>query len=95
MQKKREAFEKEVEALVVKRDAVLEDLAKMVKAWNESKINELTVTTSDYNFYSKKFISGSFIKFAIKTAGPICALALIGCLIAIIVKKSREMKAEA
>lgn len=95
MQKKREAFEKEVEALVVKRDSVLEDLAKMVKAWNESKINELTVTTSDYNFYSKKFISGSFIKFAIKTAGPICALALIGCLIAIIVKKSRELKAEA
>lgn len=95
MQKKREAFEKEVEALIVKRDAVLADLAKMIGAWNESKINALTVTTSDYKYQTKKILSGSFIKFTVKTAGPICALALIGCLVVIIVKKSREMKAEA
>lgn len=95
MQKKREAFEKEVEALIVKRDAVLADLAKMIGVWNESKINALTVTTSDYKYQTKKILSGSFIKFAVKTAGPICALALIGCLVVIIVKKNREMKAEA
>ena len=95
MQKKREAFEKEVEALTVKRDAVLADLAKMIGAWNESKINALTVTTSDYKYQTKKILSGSFIKFTVKTAGPICVLALIGCLVVIIVKKSREMKAEA
>lgn len=91
----REALEKEIAALEEKSNVVIADFAKMLEAWNAQKVNDSTVTVSNYRYSSQKLISGAFIKRTVMTAGPIIALAVIVSLCMIIVTKSREMKAEA
>lgn len=91
----REALEKEIAALEEKSDAVIKDFSEMLAAWNDQKVNDTTVSVSNYRYDSQKLVSGAFIKKTIMTAGPIFALAMILCLCMIIAAKSREMKAEA
>ena len=91
----REALEKEIAALEEKSDVVIKDFSEMLAAWNDQKVNDTTVSVSNYRYDSQKLVSGAFIKKTIMTAGPIFALAMILCLCMIIAAKSREMKAEA
>ena len=91
----REALEKEIAALEEKSDVVIKDFSEMLAAWNDQKVNDTTVSVSNYRYDSQKLVSGAFIKKTIMTAGPIFALAMILCLCMIIAAKSRELKAEA
>ncbi len=91
----REALEKEIAALEEKSDVVIKDFSEMLAAWNNQKVNDTTVSVSNYRYDSQKLVSGAFIKKTIMTAGPIFALAMILCLCMIIAAKNREMKAEA
>ena len=91
----REALEKEIAALEEKSDVVIKDFSEMLAAWNDQKVNDTTVSVSNYRYDSQKLVSGAFIKKTIMTAGPIFALAMILCLCMIIAAKNREMKAEA
>ncbi|MBQ2558210.1 MAG: hypothetical protein II553_04285 [Lachnospiraceae bacterium] len=91
----REALEKEIAALEEKSDVVIKDFSEMLAAWNDQKVNDTTVSVSNYRYDSQKLVSGAFIKKTIMTAGPISALAMILCLCMIIAAKSRELKAEA
>ena len=90
----REALEKEIAALEEKSNTVIADFSEMLKAWNAQKVNDTTVSVSNYRYDSQKLVSGAFIKKTIMTAGPIFALAMILCLCMIIAAKSRELKAE-
>lgn len=92
MQKKREAFEKEVVNLTAKRDKIMAGFAEMVKAWNDSRINDLTVSVSESSYKGQSIISGAFVKKGIMTAGPFCMLALMGILVVVIVRNSRKAK---
>lgn len=92
MQKKREAFEKEVVNLTAKRDKIMAGFAEMVKAWNDSRINDLTVSVSPSTYKGQSIISGAFVKKGIMTAGPFCMLALMGILVVVIVRNSRKVK---
>lgn len=92
MQKKREAFEKEVVNLTAKRDKIMAGFAEMVKAWNDSRINDLTVSVSPSTYKGQSIISGAFVKKGIMTAGPFCMLALMGILVVVIVRNSRKAK---
>lgn len=91
----REALEKEIAALEEKSNTVIADFSEMLAAWNDQKVNDTTVSVSNYRYDSQKLVSGAFIKKTIMTAGPIFALAMILCLCMIIAAKSRELKAEA
>ena len=91
----REALEKEIAALEEKSDVVIKDFSEMLAAWNDQKVNDTTVSVSNYRYDSQKLVSGAFIKKTIMTAGPIFTLAMILCLCMIIAAKSRELKAEA
>ena len=91
----REALEKEISVLEGKCDAVIADFSEMLKAWNEQKVNDMTVAVSDYRYDAQKLISGAFIKKAVMTAGPIFMLAVILCLVMIIAEKSREERMSA
>ena len=91
----REALEKEIAALEEKSDVVIKNFSEMLAAWNDQKVNDTTVSVSNYRYDSQKLVSGAFIKKTIMTAGPIFALAMILCLCMIIAAKSRELKAEA
>ena len=92
MQKKREAFEKEVVNLTAKRDKIMAGFAEMVKAWNDSRINDLTVSVSPSTYKGQSIISKAFVKKSIMTAGPFCMLALMGILVVVIVRNSRKAK---
>jgi len=94
MKKQREAFEKDITALAAKTEKIASDYAEMLKFWNETKLNDMTVTVSASRYSAPKLVSGAFIKSAIKTTGPITALALIVCLCMIIVAKKKELAAE-
>lgn len=92
MQKKREAFEKEVVNLTAKRDKIMAGFAEMVKAWNDSRINDLTVSVSPSTYKGQSIFSKAFVKKGIMTAGPFCMLALMGILVVVIVRNSRKAK---
>lgn len=94
MKKQREAFEKDVTALAAKTEKIASDYAEMLKFWNESKLNDTTVTVSASRYSAPKLVSGVFIKSAIKTTGPITALAVMVCLVMIIIAKKKELAAE-
>ena len=94
MKKQREAFEKDVAALAVKAEKIASDYAEMLKFWNESKLNDTTVTVSASRYSAPKLVSGAFIKAAIKTTGPFTALAVIVSLCMIIIAKKKELAAE-
>jgi cell division protein FtsL len=94
MQKQREAFEKDVAALAAKTEKIASDYAAMIKFWNETKLNDTTVTVSASRYSAPKLVSGAFIKAAIKTTGPITALAVMVCLVMIIIAKRKELAAE-
>lgn len=92
--KQQEAFEKDLTTLASKINSVEADLSTMVKAWNDSKLNDLSITVSGTKYFAPKLVSGAFIKSAIKTTGPITALAVMVCLVMIIVAKKKELAAE-
>ncbi|MCR5532210.1 MAG: hypothetical protein K6F26_10220 [Lachnospiraceae bacterium] len=94
MQKQREAFEKDVAALAAKTEKIASDYAAMIKFWNETKLNDTTVTVSASRYSAPKLVSGAFIKAAIKTTGPFTALAVIVSLCMIIIAKKKELAAE-
>ena len=92
MQKKRDAFEKEVVNLTAKRDKIMVGFAEMVKAWNDSRINDLTVSVAPSEYKGQSIVSMAFVKKGIMTAGPLCMLALMGILVVVIARNSRKVK---
>ena len=92
MSARRELLEENIRALVADRDALLADFDAMVTAYNREKINELTVTVTEYNYWTPSLLSGAFIKKAIQTAGPIVALGFIACMALIVISRRKEEK---
>ena len=92
MSARRELLEENIRALVADRDALLADFDAMVTAYNREKINELTVTVTEYNYWTPSLLSGAFIKKAIQTAGPIVALGFIACMALIAISHRKEEK---
>ena len=82
------ALEKSIDRLLEKRDAVTADFKLMLQAYMEQQINDETVRTFNYRYHKPSLISGAFIKKAIKTAGPICALGFMVCM-ALLIKRRR------
>ena len=91
-EEKRASFEADVAALESKYEDVAAEFSEMMQAWNESKLNDSSVSYSNLKYKTPKLLSGAFIKQGILTTGPIFALALIICLIYIIHVKKQEEK---
>ena len=87
---RREQLEKSISALVADSDAVLADFKAMLQAYSGEKINDLTVTVTEYRVFAPSLLSGAFIKKAIKTCGPIVAVGFMACVAAIIVSRKKE-----
>jgi hypothetical protein len=64
----------------------------MLDAFNKHEINDQTVAVTSYNYITPKVLSGAFVIAAIKTAGPICAIGLMLCLVLIIRSRKREAR---
>ena len=89
---RRTKLEESIGALISESETILADFQTMLQAYNEQKINDLTVSVSDYRYHTPRLISGAFIKKAIQTAGPLVALGFIVCMACIAISHSKEGK---
>ena len=56
----------------------------------EQKINDMTVSVTNYRYFAPHLLSGAFIKKAIQTAGPLVALGFMVCMALIALARKRE-----
>ena len=91
--RKTAALETSIDQLVARRDEVTADFQKLLDAYNEREINDGTVTVINQKYETPKLVSGAFAVKVIKTAGPLCALGFIACMILLIISRRREEKA--
>lgn len=92
-EQKTAAVETRISALVEKYQAIMEDLAKMVSAYNDTIINDSTVQIGNGRFYAAPgLLSSQFIVTMIKTAGPFCCVGLMICLAIIIADRKKKLK---
>ncbi len=88
----RTSVEEKITALVAKKDAIVSDFAAMLDAYSAQEINERTVSTTKVKYKTPSLISGAFIKTALKTAGPICAIGFMVCIVLLIRSRRKEEK---
>ena len=88
-----ETVETRIQDLTAKKNAVAVDFAAMLDAYSEREINEKTVSVSGLKYKAPSLISGAFIVKAIKTAGPICAIGFMVCMVLLILSRRKEYKA--
>ena len=86
------ALESNISALIARGDAVIDDFSAMLEAYNAQEINDMTVSIIRTEYEAPKVVSGAFIKKAIKTAGPICAIGFMLCMALIIASRKKEEK---
>ena len=87
-------LEKDIETLVEKRKTIMVDFSSILNAYNAEKINDMTVEIIQGRVYSPSLLSGSFIMSAIKTAGPICTVGFMVCMVMLIISRRKEQKAK-
>ena len=88
-----ETVETRIQGLIAKKTAVAADFAAMLDAYSEKEINEKSVSVSGLKYKAPSLLSGAFIVKAIKTAGPICAVGFMVCLVLLILSRRKEYKA--
>ncbi len=95
--KELEALQKTVEekisALTEKKDVIASDFAAMLDAYSAQQINERTVSATAVKYTAPSLFSGGFVKKALKTAGPFCAVGFMVCLVLLIRSRRKEEKA--
>ena len=69
---------------------ILTDFAELIQNYNAEILNDSTVQIINGRYRTKDLISGEFIVKLIKTAGPICAVGFIVCLVLIIISRRKE-----
>ncbi len=83
-------LERDIRQLIVKRDAVLLDFKNMLNAYNTQEINESTVAVISRKYKSPSFFSTDFLKKTLMTAGPLCSLGFIVCVLLLISSRRKE-----
>jgi hypothetical protein len=89
----RKTVEAKIETLVTKKDAIVSDFAAMLDAYSAQEINEKTVSVTAVKYKVPGLLSGQFIVKLLKTAGPLCAVGFMVCLVLIIRSRRKEEKA--
>ena len=88
----RSTVETKIKTLAKKRDEIVNDFTAMLEAYSAQEINERTVSATAAKYETPKLLSGAFIKTVLKTAGPICAVGFMVCLVLIIRSRRKEEK---
>lgn len=86
-----QALEADIANLLSKKDAVINDFAAMLQHYNDSQLNDSTVTTTNIKYKTHSLLSGVFIVKCIKTTGPIFVIGLLICLILKIRKEKKTI----
>ena len=85
-------MQRNLESVIKKLNGYTEEFSAFLKAYSDREMNDSTVALTPVRYNTPKLLSGSFIKQALKTAGPLCALGLMICLIGLIVSRVKEEK---
>ena len=84
--------DKGIDNAVAKLNTITEDFADFLQAYSAQEMNDSTVAVTPVKYNAPKLLSGTFIKQAIKTAGPVCVLGFMVCLVCVIVSRRKEEK---
>ena len=87
------AMEAEIAFIADQYESILKSFSDLISAYNAEILNDLTVQLTKSRYTTRTLISSAFIVTAIKTAGPICAVGFMVCLVLIIRSRSKEHKA--
>ncbi len=88
-----ETVETRIQGLIAKKNAVAADFSAMLDAYSAREINEKSVSVSGLKYTAPSLLSGAFIVKVIKTAGPICAIGFMVCMVLLILSRRKEYKA--
>ena len=88
-----EAMEQRIAKLLEKKNTADAQFSELLEAYSAQKMNEGTVTLTAAKYTAPKYLSGAFVKQALKTAGPFCAVGLMACLALMILGQLKEDKA--
>ena len=89
------AVEKGIASAVRKLNQYTDEFSAFLKAYSDREMNDGTVALTPVRYDAPKLLSGAFVKQAVKTAGPICVLGFIVCLVLIIRSRMKEEKEKA
>ncbi len=92
---RKEIVEKGIDSAVVKLTAITDDFAAFLQQYSKREMNDNTVAITTVKYDTPKLFSSSFLKLALKTAGPFCAVGLMVCLVLLIISRRKEEKAKA
>jgi hypothetical protein len=84
------AFQAQVDAIHDVLKQIIADFKTLLTAFNEKNINPGTVTVSAVKYDAPSLFSLSFVKQAVKTSIPVCALGFIFCLIILLPKMKQR-----
>ena len=84
--------EKNIAAFLNKLKALTSQFRTFLQAYTDQEMNGSTIAITAVKYDAPRLLSGNFIKYAIKTTGPFCALGLMVCLVGIIISRRKEEK---
>lgn len=87
-----EAMEQRIRRLLDKEDGIEEQFTALQNAYSEQKLNASTVAIASAKYSAPKILSGAFAKKVLLTAGPLCAVGLMVCLVLLIISRVKEEK---
>lgn len=85
-----EPLETDIADLLLRKDAILQDFDGMLQSFNAVELNNGTVSSNAVRYKPNSFISGTFAVKCIKTAGPVCVIGILICLIMLIRKERKS-----
>lgn len=84
--------EQKIELLITKQETIVNDFVLMLDEYTAQQINEKTVSVTKARYTAPSLFSGSFAIKTIKTAGPLCAIGFMVCMVLLIISRRREEK---
>lgn len=91
-QQLQETVEKKLETLYAKKNEIEADFSAMLEAYTAREINEKTVSVDKVKYKAPSLLSGAFAVKVIKTAGPLCAVGFMVCMVMLIISRRKEEK---
>ena len=91
-ERQEEILKQNIQSVLTRRTAIMQDFDELLKAYNAQEINDLTVLVTKTEFKAPKIFSGTFIVQALKTVGPFCVVAFSVCIALLIVTRRKEEK---
>ncbi len=91
-ERKKAEFEAAFSAAGAKRDAAVADFRTLLDRYNAREINDDTVAVASARYFAPRYLSSAFALKVVRTAGPVCAVALIVFLAVLVISRRREEK---